>query len=156
MKRKQVFVAYILACLREVINTSRNIREFCSLCPVRCLLGVKFQILISALNDIILNTGLISTKIALQRDVKHGLYMTTFQYRFSKLKSTTHATWSDLLILHFRERIVLVHINYYKWEKEILSSAPFLGGVTKTVVIFYVHVTVHCEKFPYNKTNQMH
>jgi hypothetical protein len=56
------------------------------------MLGVKFQIPISAINAMNLNTGFISTKIALQHDVKHGLAVTTFQYRFSKLKSTAHAT----------------------------------------------------------------
>jgi Sec-independent protein secretion pathway component TatC len=55
-------------------------------------LGVKFQIPISAINAAILYTGFISTKIALQHDVKHGLYVTTFQCRFSKLKSTAHTT----------------------------------------------------------------
>jgi len=56
------------------------------------MLGVKLQIPISAINAITLNTGFISTKIALQHDVKHGLTVTTFQYRFSELKSTAHAT----------------------------------------------------------------
>lgn len=56
------------------------------------MLGVKFQIPISTIIAIILNTGFISTKIALQYDVKHGLAVTTFQDRFSKLKSTAHAT----------------------------------------------------------------
>jgi hypothetical protein len=42
-------------------------------------LGVKFQIPISAINAIILNTGFIPTKIALQHDVKHGLAV-KFQY----------------------------------------------------------------------------
>jgi hypothetical protein len=56
------------------------------------MLGVKLQIPVSAINAIILNMGFISTKIALQRDGKHGLTVTTFQYRFSKLKSTAHAT----------------------------------------------------------------
>jgi hypothetical protein len=56
------------------------------------VLGVKFQIPISAINAIVLNTGFMSTKITLQHDVKHGLTVTTFQYRFSKMKSTARAT----------------------------------------------------------------
>jgi len=82
------------------------------------VLGVKLQIHISVINAIILNTGFISTKTKLQHDAKHGLVVTTFHYSFSKLKSTAHVKRMDVLILNFRERIMLVHINYYRREEE--------------------------------------
>jgi len=78
------------------------------------MLVVKFQIPISVINAIILNTGFIPTKTALQHDVKHGLDVTTFQYKFSKMKSTAHAKRMNVLILYFRERIMLAHVNYYR------------------------------------------
>ena len=87
------------------------------------MLGVKFQIPISVINAIILNTGFISTKTALQPDIKHGLDVTTYQYKFSKLKSTAHAKRMDVLILHFRERIMLVHVKpYYANVENMVSS----------------------------------
>jgi hypothetical protein len=71
------------------------------------MLGVKFQIPISAINTIILNTGFISTKIAFQYDVKRGLALTAFQYRFSKLKSTAHATRMDVTQLLFQQNALV-------------------------------------------------
>jgi hypothetical protein len=37
-----------------------------------------------------------------------------------------------------------------------LQMVYFMTQCTDSAKALYVHVTMHCDKFPYNKTNQMH
>jgi hypothetical protein len=42
------------------------------------------------------------------------------------------------------------------WLSDIWENMTVFVIITKQELNFYVHVTVHSDKFPYNKTNQMH